>query len=83
MTTVSRIDSRDAPTARAASTTPGSTATRLCSTMRPTANAAASESANVTASVPMVVPTTTAICSGLIAARKMTNGIGRTRFTTT
>ena len=82
MSTVTRMLVGRAPAARAASITPGSTVTRLCSTMRLTANAAAIDSANVTAFVPMVVPMTASM-SGWMAVMKMTNGMGRTMFTAT
>ena len=69
-----------APTARAASITPGWMVTRFCSTMRETPNAVATASGTTAAVVPRKVPTTSSV-RGAIATSRITNGIGRTMFT--
>jgi hypothetical protein len=76
------ILARETPIERAASTTPGSTLIRFCSTMRATANIAPMVIAKIAALGPRRVPTTSSV-TGPSAARRMMNGIGRTKFTTT
>ncbi|MOA46170.1 hypothetical protein D3C78_1686510 [compost metagenome] len=66
--------------ARAASTTPGSDATRFCSTTRPITTPAISAIGRIAAVVPMVVPMTISV-SGAMAVMKMMNGMGLMMFT--
>ena len=80
MITVRMIRQGLAPMARAASMTPGSMATRFCSTMRATAKAAAMHMMKIAADRPIVVPTTCRV-SGANMAIMMMNGIGRMKFT--
>jgi hypothetical protein len=68
--------------ARAASTTPGSTDTRFCSTMRPITKVAMTDIGNSTERVPTVVPIASSV-SGPTAVMKMMNGIGRMMLTST
>ena len=72
---------RPAPAARAASTTPGSTPTRFCSTTRPMTTAAMSAIGKTAAPVPIVVPSRASV-TGPTAVMKMMNGTGRTMLTT-
>ena len=82
MSTVRMMVNFEAPMARAASMTPGSTGTRFCSTSRDVAKVHMTTIGKMAAAVPMDVPTTLMV-SGCIAARKMMNGIGRMMFTIT
>ena len=76
------IRNRLAPIARAASTTPGSTETRFCSTIRPMTKVAMADIGNSTERVPIVVPMTSRV-SGPTAVMKMMNGMGRMMLTRT
>src|SRR6478736_106483 len=78
----SRMRDRLAPVARAASITPGRTVSRFCSTMRLIANSDAMVIAKMPNSGPMPgMPRLRAI--GCTAASRITNGIGRKKFTMT
>ena len=70
----------EAPMERAASITPGSMATRFCSTTRATEKVAAITMTKVAGPRPMEPPITATV-NGWAKASKMMNGMGRTKFT--
>src|SRR5699024_2720590 len=82
MMTVVMIFHGPAPIAREASITPGSMATRFCSTIRATAKVAAIAMTNVAGLRPMEVPMTETVM-GWTKAKRIMNGMGRMKFTST